>query len=84
MLEIMLRNAINTHYKQYFNDENWIINQARPSGLLEQEASNILRIQHTYTNMGGIQQRQAGNFLYFWLLDLFIYKTQLSSRRKTK
>ena len=35
MFEIMLRNAINAHYKQYFNDDNWIINQARPNGLLE-------------------------------------------------
>ena len=52
MFEIMLRNAINTHYKQYFNDDNWIINQARPNGLLEQEASEIVRIQRTYTNMG--------------------------------
>ncbi len=26
MFEIMLRNAINAHYKQYFNDDNWIIN----------------------------------------------------------
>lgn len=25
----MLRNAINTHDKQYFNDDNWIINQTR-------------------------------------------------------
>lgn len=54
MFEIMLRNAINTHYKQYFNDENWIINQTRPNGLLEQEASEILRIRHTYTNYGSV------------------------------
>lgn len=52
MFEIMLRNAINTHYKQYFNDDNWIINQARLGGLLEQDATEILRTQHTYTNMG--------------------------------
>lgn len=54
MFEIMLRNAINAHYKQYFNDDNWIINQASPNGLLEQEAAEIERIQRTYTNMGGI------------------------------
>lgn len=52
MFEIMLRNAINAHYKQYFNDDNWIINQASPNGLLEQEAAEIERIQRTYTNMG--------------------------------
>ena len=27
LFEITLRNAINEHYKEHFNDENWIINQ---------------------------------------------------------
>ena len=29
LFEIVLRNAINEHYKKCFNDENWIINQAK-------------------------------------------------------
>ena len=68
MFEIMLRNAINTHYKQYFNDDNWIINQARPNGLLEQEASEIVRIQRTYTNMGVYNNdKMVASFTFgFW------------------
>ena len=68
MFEIMLRNAINAHYKQYFNDDNWIINQARPNGLLEQEASEILRIQRTYTNMGVYNNdKMVASFTFgFW------------------
>lgn len=68
MFEIMLRNAINVHYKQHFNDDNWIINQARPGGLLEQEASEILRIQHTYTNMGVYNNdKMVASFTFgFW------------------
>ena len=52
MFEIMLRNAINIHYQGYFHDTNWIINQARVGGLLEHDAADILRTQHTYTAMG--------------------------------
>lgn len=68
MFEIMLRNAINTHYKQYFNDDNWIINQARPNGLLEQEASEIVHIQRTYTNMGVYNNdKMVASFTFgFW------------------
>ena len=68
MFEIMLRNAINAHYKQYFNDDNWIINQARPNGLLEQEASEIVRIQRTYTNMGVYNNdKMVASFTFgFW------------------
>ena len=68
MFEIMLRKAINAHYKQYFNDDNWIINQARPNGLLEQEASEIVRIQRTYTNMGVYNNdKMVASFTFgFW------------------
>jgi hypothetical protein len=31
--EIILRNAINFHYINYFNDENWIVNQCKEGGL---------------------------------------------------
>ena len=31
--EIILRNAINYHYINYFNDENWIVNQCKEGGL---------------------------------------------------
>lgn len=68
MFEIMLRNAINTHYKQYFNDENWIINQSIPGGLFEQEASEIRRTQHAYMNMGVYNNdKMVASFTFgFW------------------
>ena len=54
--------------EQYFNDDNWIINQARPNGLLEQEASEIVRIQRTYTNMGVYNNdKMVASFTFgFW------------------
>ena len=30
LFEVMLRNAINEHYKQQFGDEDWIVNQCAP------------------------------------------------------
>ena len=51
MFEIMLRNAINAHYKQYFNDDNWIINQARPNSF-----RNSTHTAYLY-QYGSVQQR---------------------------
>ena len=58
MFEIMLRNAINAHYKPYFNDDHWIINQARPNGLLEQEASEAQGLKQTdiYNQLTAIRE----------------------------
>lgn len=35
LFEVVLRNAINEHYKQYFVDYNWIKTQMQPGGMLE-------------------------------------------------
>lgn len=35
LFEIILRNAVNEHYKKYFNDNDWIITQIQPGGMLE-------------------------------------------------
>ena len=35
VFEVVLRNAINEHYKTYFDDKNWIRNQLQPGGMLE-------------------------------------------------
>lgn len=68
MFEIMLRNAINAHYTGHFHDANWIINQARAGGLLEQDMSEIQRIQHTYTGMGVYNNdKMVASFTFgFW------------------
>lgn len=52
MFEIMLRNAINAHYIKQFNDTDWIIHQTNPGGLLEQEATQIQQLEHTYKKSG--------------------------------
>lgn len=35
IFEVVLRNAINEHYKAYFADQDWIRNQLQPGGMLE-------------------------------------------------
>lgn len=35
IFEIILRNAIDKHYRAYFNDADWIIHQLQPGGMLE-------------------------------------------------
>lgn len=35
VFEVILRNAINEHYKAYFSDPDWIRNQLVPGGMLE-------------------------------------------------
>ena len=35
VFEVVLRNAINTHYCNYFSDQNWIRNQCKTGGMLE-------------------------------------------------
>lgn len=36
IFEVILRNAINEHYKAYFNDSDWIRTQLAPGGMLSQ------------------------------------------------
>ena len=35
IFEVVLRNAINNHYKTYFADNDWIKHQLKPGGMLE-------------------------------------------------
>lgn len=35
LFEVVLRNAINEHYKRYFGDNDWIRTQLQPGGMLE-------------------------------------------------
>lgn len=42
IFEVVLRNAINTHYKSIFNDAEWVTNQMRPGGMIENAPQKIL------------------------------------------
>lgn len=46
IFEIVLRNAINEHYKAYFSDPDWIRHQLVPGGMLENhpQRQSILKI----------------------------------------
>ena len=46
IFEIVLRNAINEHYKAYFSDSDWIRHQLVPGGMLENhpQRQSILKI----------------------------------------
>ncbi|MBQ7518057.1 MAG: Abi family protein [Bacteroidales bacterium] len=41
IFEVVLRNAINEHYKIYFSDSNWIRHQIVPGGMLENHPQRI-------------------------------------------
>lgn len=35
IFEVLLRNAINVHYQNVFNDPDWVENQLQPGGMIE-------------------------------------------------
>ncbi len=52
LFEVMLRNAINEHYKQQFDDEDWIINQSAPGCLLAEDKEVIDKTYKDFTAKG--------------------------------
>lgn len=58
IFEVVLRNALNTHYQSVFNDVEWVENQMQPRGMTENapQKNEVLRIIATlrqsrrYTN----------------------------------
>ena len=46
IFEIVLRNAIDRHYRAYFNDADWIINQIQPGGMLEHTPHKAEALKH--------------------------------------
>ena len=58
IFEVILRNAINRHYIEYFNDSDWIKNQCAEGGMLESAPQNgeiertisLLERQNKYSN----------------------------------
>ena len=52
LFEIMLRNAINEHYSAYFDDNDWIINQAAEGKLLAEDMNMILEHEEGFRKHG--------------------------------
>ena len=52
LFEVMLRNAINAHYSAYFNDYDWIVNQADTGKLLAYNKDEILQTEAGYRKRG--------------------------------
>ena len=52
LFEVMLRNAINEHYKQQFGDEDWIVNQCAPGCLLADDKEAIEKTYKDFTSKG--------------------------------
>ena len=58
IFEVLLRNAINVHYQNVFNDPDWVENQLQPGGMIENapQKNEVFRIISTlrqnsrYTN----------------------------------
>ena len=46
IFEIILRNAIDRHYRAYFNDVDWIIHQLQPGGMLEHTPHKAEALKH--------------------------------------
>ena len=45
LFEVVLRNAINNHYKKHFSDDDWIINQTK-TDFFPEEKKNIIIKEH--------------------------------------
>jgi len=43
LFEVALRNAINEHYRHYFSDDNWILNQAANGFFMDPKRDAIIR-----------------------------------------
>ena len=74
LFEVMLRNAINEHYKQQFGDEDWIVNQCAPGCLLADDKEAIEKAYKDFTSKG-VYTRWC--FFHARLLDIPFYTSQL-------
>lgn len=79
IFEIVFRNAINEHFKVYFNDEDWIRNQLEDGGMLEFHpqkstvVNNILELDKLgkYTNDRVISSVTFGFWTYMFTKKTF-------------
>ena len=49
IFEIILRNAIDRHYRAFFNDPNWIEHQLLPGGILASSPQKAEVLKHIQT-----------------------------------
>lgn len=74
IFEIVLRNAINEHYKAFFTDGDWIRNQLAPGGMLEThpQRNAVLKIitdldnKEKYTNNRIVSSVTLGFWTYLF------------------
>ena len=52
LFEVLLRNAINQHYMDYFSNHDWIVNQACNGKLLEYNMDDIKQTERDYKRRG--------------------------------
>ena len=78
LFEVMLRNAVDTHYKQFFSDEDWIVNQAASGKLLEYNKDEIIQTEAGYRkrNIYNNDKMVASLTMGFW--------TKLFSKKRYK
>lgn len=78
LFEVLLRNAINQHYMDYFSDHDWIVNQADSGKLLEYNADEIRQTERDYKrrNIYNNDKMVASLTLGFW--------TKLFSKKRYK
>ena len=68
MFEIMLRNAINSHYLAQFKNPDWIINQALPGGVLDLRVAEINKVESELRTKGVYSpDKMVASFTFgFW------------------
>lgn len=83
LFEIALRNVIDTHYKQYSNDTDWIVNQACRGALLEQESAEISQLYKTCITKGTYSCDRMVSSLTFGFWTYLFTKRNYSAGGKT-
>lgn len=78
IFEVVLRNAINQHYIDYYSDSEWIENQAKSGGLFAHEQDEIQTIAIDYKNRGVYNNDKMVSALTFG------YWTKLFSKKRYK
>lgn len=70
VFEVVLRNAINEHYRAHFSDSDWIRNQLLPGGMLESHPQNqtvLKTINHLDLNGRYTNERVVSSVSFgFW------------------
>ena len=68
MFEIILRNTIDKHYRTYFSDSDWLLNQAAPGKMLSESETEITSKAKEFKSDGRYSpDRMVSSFMMgFW------------------